>query len=408
MSIQSDKHSPSGGPKRAAAWVPAVPGAVALAVFLYGLSGQHPERSWQVYLINFLLWSGIAQGALVFSAAMHLTRARWSGPLSALAESFAAFFPFSFILFLLLFAGRNYVFPWLHQDLHGKEVWLNLPFLFWRDALGLLALYLLGTAYLYNALQLRIDPRRPGRGLRRWVYNGWQRNRQHPARIRQRMTIWGGLYILAFAVIVSLLGYDLVMSMDPHWVSTLFGAYTFVTAFYLGLGALIIRAALFHLKRGAGSGLTPAHFHDIGKLFFAFCLLWADFFYVQLVVIWYGNISEETHFVILRTMQPPWKPLAWTVFILAFILPFVILLNKKVKTKPAAMLVLCGVVIAGLWLEHLLLLAPSWNPYPASLPLGISDVLITLGFLALMAAALGGFQRRFPELPRAGAKEADR
>src|SRR5210317_2620727 len=71
--------------------------------FVFGLTGRHPERAWQAYLINFLLWSAIAQGGLLFSAVMHMTKARWSGPLSALSESFAAFFPLSFILFLLLF-----------------------------------------------------------------------------------------------------------------------------------------------------------------------------------------------------------------------------------------------------------------------------------------------------------------
>ena len=106
--------------------------------FVFGLTGRHPERAWQAYLINFLLWSAIAQGGLLFSVLMHTVKARWSGPLSNLAESFTAFFPVSFVLFLILFLGKDYIFPWLHQDLHGKEVWLNVPFLFTRDVVGLL------------------------------------------------------------------------------------------------------------------------------------------------------------------------------------------------------------------------------------------------------------------------------
>ena len=90
--------------------------------------------------------------------------------------------------------------------------------------------------------------------------------------------------------------------MDPHWISTLFGAYNFVKAFYVGLGALIILACILYLRHGEASGITSSHLHDIGKLFFAFCLLWADFFYVQLIVIYYGNIPEETYYVIARTM----------------------------------------------------------------------------------------------------------
>jgi hypothetical protein len=136
----------------------------------------------------------------------------------------------------------------------------------------------------------------------------------------------------------------------------------------------------------------------LGKLLFAFCLLWADFFYAQLLVIWYGNIPEETSYVITRTVILPWKSLAWTVFIVSFLIPFFILLNRKVKTKPIPMIVLCSVVLVGFWLEHLLLLGPALRPDASSLPLGPADGLITLGFLGLMAIAVTFFLKLFPEL----------
>ena len=173
--------------------------------FVYGLTGQHPERAWQAYLINFLLWSAMAQGAVLFSTVMHMTKARWSGPLSRLSESFAAFFPLSFLLFLILFLGQNHIFPWLHEDLHGKEVWLNIPFLFWRDFFGLLILYVLGFGYLYNTLQLKFDPNQPGRGVRKYIYSGWKQNSRNLERVKKRMTMWGGFYILAFALVLSLI-----------------------------------------------------------------------------------------------------------------------------------------------------------------------------------------------------------
>ncbi len=371
--------------------------AIGVAAFIFGLTSGHPERAWQAYLINFLLWSAIAQGAVLFSAVMHMTKARWSGPISGLSESFTAFFPLSFILFLLLFLGRAHIFPWLHEDLHGKEVWLNIPFLFWRDFFGLLILYLLGFAYLFNALQLKFDPNQPSGEIRKYIYNAWKQNNQNPERIKNKMTIYGGLYILAFAVVLCLIGFDLVMSMDPHWISTLFGAYHFVKAFFIGLGALIIVAAIIRLKQGEGSEIKPNHFHDIGKLFFGFCLLWADFFYVQLMVIYYGNIPEETHYVIARTMLAPWNKLAWTVFIVCFIGPFFILLNQRIKTKPVLMLTICSVVIVGIWLEHLLLLGPALSHESQSIPLSFSDGLISLGFLGLMAIAVGYFLKVFPE-----------
>lgn len=382
--------------KSTAVWLFVALIIVGLAAFIYGIVSPHPEKAWQTYLINFLLWSAIAQGAVLFSAVMHMTKARWSGPLSALSESFAAFFPLSFVLFLLLFLGRAHIFPWLHEDLHGKEVWLNIPFLFTRDCIGLLVLYAIGFAYLYNALQLRLNADQAQGAFRQMIYKGWIRNNRSVAQVKKKMTIWAGLYILAFTLILSLIGYDLVMSMDPHWISTLFGGYTFVKAFYVGLGALIILAAITRLKKGKASGLEPSHFHDIGKLFFAFCLLWADFFYVQLTVIWYGNIPEETYYVIERTIMVPWNTLAWSIFLICFIIPFVILLNKKVKSMPVFMVILCSIIIIGFWLEHLLLLAPALSHGAHALSLSVFDGLITVGFLGLMFTAVSFFLRRFP------------
>ena len=356
---------------------------VGLGAFLFQVSGQHPERAWQAYLVNFILWSAVAQGGLLFSVVLHVTKARWGKPLQGLAESFAAFFPISFVLFLLLFTGKAFVFPWLGGDLHGKEGWLTIPFLFTRDAAGLLILYGLGFAYLRHGLMLK-----------RSQGDDAEKNRE--AR-QSRMTLIAVLYIMAYAAVLSLLAFDLVMSADPQWVSTLFAPYGFVKAFYMGLGALIILAALVRIRHREAA-LEASHFHDLGKLFFAFCLLWADFFYCQFLVIWYGNIPEETSYIIQRTMALPWSRLAWVVFILSFVIPFLILLNKQVKTKPRFMIGLCSLVFVGIWLEHFLLLGPALSPGAESLPMGMMEVLITLGFLGLMAMAVRFALGRFPEL----------
>jgi len=357
---------------------------VGLGAFVYQVLGQHPEKAWQAYLVNFILFSAVAQGGLLFSVVLHVTKARWGRPLQGLAESFAAFFPISFVLFLLLFLGRTFVFPWLGGDLHGKEGWLSIPFLFLRDTAGLLILYGLGFAYLCQALKLKRSQN--------------DESERGQEAFQRRMTVIGVLYIMAYALVLSLLAFDLVMSADPQWISTLFAPYAFVKAFYMGLGALIVVAAIVHLRHGEASTLNPSHFHDLGKLFFGFCMLWADFFYCQFIVIWYGNIPEETSYIIQRTMTLPWSRLAWAVFILSFIVPFLILLNRQVKTRPRFMIGLCSLVFVGIWLEHYLLLSPSLNPKAVSIPISIVDVLIALGFLSLMAMAVRFALARFPEL----------
>ena len=371
---------------------------IGAVTFIIQAAGDHPEKAWQTYLINFLLFSAISQGGLLFSIVMNTVGARWSRLLSGVSESFAAFFPVSFVLFLILFLGRVHVFPWLGMELHGKEVWLNLPFLFSRDFIGLFILYGLGFAYLYHALWFKL-PLGSGRpGLTGLLGRRWQNQPLDFSKYRRRMTVYGNLYILAFALVLSLIGFDLVMSMDPNWYSTLFGAYTFVKAFYVGLGAVIILASLLHLHPKVDFSLPPSQFHDIGKLFFAFCMLWGDFFYVHLVVIWYGNIPEETAYIIQRIQTAPWNVLAWTVFAIGFILPFLILINKRIKTLPKAMTVICSAVIISIWLEHFLLLGPIYIPNAVQLPLHITDGLISLGFLGLMAASVAFFLNQFPEV----------
>ena len=182
---------------------------VGLGTFIFQLGGEHPERAWQVYHINFLLWSAIAQGGLLFSIVMHLVGARWSRSMQSLAESFAAFFPLSFVLFVLLFLGREYLFPWLHHE-HGKEVWLNLPFLFSRDLIGLLLLYGLGLAYLYYALRLKLDPEQTAGPLRNFLLRGKTGSDEEAAGHNKKMTVLSVLYILAYALVLSLIGFDLV------------------------------------------------------------------------------------------------------------------------------------------------------------------------------------------------------
>jgi hypothetical protein len=375
---------------------------IGFGTFIAGLVVGPPERAWQSYLINFLLWSAIAQGALLFSAVMHTTKARWSGSLASIAESFSAFFPISFILFLLLYLGKDHVFPWIGEDLHGKEVWLNIPFLFSRDSAGLFILYGIGFTYLYYALGLKLHMAEPDGKFRRFLYKLWGQGKSDPEKFKKRAGFFAVLYIIAYALILSLIGYDLIMSMDPHWYSTLFGAYNFVKAFYVGLGAIIITAAYLHLNPNTGWQIDSKQFHDIGKLFFAFCLVWADFFYCQLVVIWYGNISEETAYVIQRTMLSPWRPLAWIVFVICFIAPFLILLKRSVKMQPRFMMVLCILVVFGIWLEHLLLIGPALNLNATKIPMGISDILITLGFLGLMVFAVSSYMKIFPEIENSG------
>ena len=214
----------------------------------------------------------------------------------------------------------------------------------------------------------------------------------------QKQTILSPILAILFALGFSLIGFDLVMSLSPHWYSTLFGMYFFTGAFYSSLAFLFLLTLLFVKPLDLGNFVGERQFHDLGKLLLGFCLVTGDFFFSQFLVIWYGNLPEETRFVITRINSAPWKHLAWTVLILGFAFPFVVLLSRKAKMRRGVMLVVSGIILIGMWLERFLLVAPSlWKG--RDLPLGFSEFLISLGFLGLMSLSLLWFFKRFPSLP---------
>jgi hypothetical protein len=389
-------------------------GRLAWGMVLLGLVGfvaalllGEAQTAWRAYLVNFLLFSAIAQGGLAVSAmanTVHVYRSSFP----QLAESFSAFFPVSLLLFLGLIPGAEYIFPWLGQDFAaGKDLWLSLPFLFTRDAVAFVLLYALGLMYLYYSLWLRVGESAPQTAFRARLARIWSSRSPDPETFAHRRFVLGILYLIAFAAVLSLVGFDLVMAAEPHWYSTLFGAYSFIKALFVGIGALIILAAALHMGRSVSMEIASWEYIDIGKLLLAFCLLWADFFYCQLVVIWYGNIPEETAYVITRTIQAPWNVMAGTVFALGFVVPFLVLINRRVKTLPALMTGLCCAIIAGMWLEHYLLLAPALGGAESTvLPLSWADPVISLAFLGIMIRVVLGYLNQFPEAlePVAGSR----
>lgn len=391
--------------------IPLITALAGILFFIFFAASAHPEKAWLVYLTNFLFFTALSAGGLLFSTLMHFTKARWSHNLVGIAESFAAFFPVSFILFILLFIGQDHVFTWIGVDLHGKAIWLNIPFLFFRDFIAFLILYCLGFAYLYHALKFRLKNAEKETWLKQFLFRHFEKTPHDPEKIKHRMTIFAGWYMLAFALVFALTGFDLVMSMDPHWYSTLFGAYTFIKAIYAGFGAIIILASILHLNPNHSFNLSSSQLRDMSTLFFGFSIVWGDFFYSQFVVIWYGNIPEETAYIIERTMTAPWKWLAWTVFIACFIMPFIILLSRKIKESPWCMIVVSSFVLAGLWIEHFLLLGPSYLDHETLahntglFPIAIGELIISLGFLSLLVIAILFYLKQFPELLKNGSGE---
>jgi hypothetical protein len=358
--------------------------------FLAAVFGSDPLRAWQAYLVNFLFWTGLAFGAILFVAVLNITGARWGRPIKRCAEALGAFLPPAFLLFCFLYLGKDELFPWVRHPVQGKEAWLNAPFLFVRDGAAILLLTFSSLAMIHYSLK----------GDRQWPRDGEEagsRGRSWAGSWRKQKVL-SPLVAILYALVLSLMGFDLVMSLDPHWCSSLLGGYFFVGSFYAAVATLTFIAFIVGRYTALRAWMTPSLFHDLGKLMMAFCLFTGYLFYAQFLVIWYGNLPEETRYVILRVKSTPWEPLAWVALVLVFLVPFFVLLSRRIKVKRLPMILLAAIVMTGMWIERFILVAPSlWKK--GGIPLGITEALVTVGYLGIVGLCVTGFLSRVPFLP---------
>lgn len=355
-------------------------GAVA---FIVGIQGDEARRAWTAYLTNYVYWTGLAFGLFLLAPILVTTNATWGRPVKRLAESVSAFLPVTFALYWVLFFGKEHLFWWVLNPESQKAPWLNVPFFFTRDSMGLLAMTASALLFAYHSVQSDLE-------LARGVNSDVDRH----ARVQSTIA---PIYIILYAVFLSILSFDLIMSLSPTWYSTLFGAYFFVVSFYAGLACLIFLSALAVWNMGVGKYIETKQFHDMGKLLFAFCVVSMDFFYVQFLVIWYGNLPEETRYVITRVILDPWALLAWLVLLVVFVIPFVTLVIRRIKMRPSLMIFVASWILTGIWFEKYLLVAPSVLK-ESRLPLGLLELLISAGFLGLFAFCICWFWERYPIL----------
>jgi hypothetical protein len=355
-----------------ALWI--LSGAGALA-FLWGLAWGDPRHVWSIYLVNLVFWAALGVTGPAIAAMMQLTEARWSPSVRRIALTTAGFLPPAVVLLLVLFLGRETLYPWTTRPIPVKAVWLNTPF-FWARTL-VLALALSGTclAFARSVLQDVVPI-------------------SAEARERGRRNRLAAVLLFLWIITVSLWGFDLVMSLDPIWYSGLFGGYFVVTALYTGFCLLSILSVRAN-ARGLAS-IPPAAIQDVAKLQFAMSVMWMYFFWSQYLVIWYGNVPIETRFFLRRFFVQPWTTVAWVVLIVGWLIPFAYLLKRLTGRPPDRHSPLVVVAFFGLFaifLEHVLIVFPSVST--DNRLLGFGDVLITAGFLGLFLLSRRWFVTRF-------------
>ena len=378
--------------------------AIGLIVFVVGLFVA-PDRVWRALLFNWLYFASISSAGVMFVAAQRITTARWSRPIIRLLEGYVAFLPVAFVLLLLmLFVGRHHIFWWSNHTptIHEKAIWLNPPFYFTRVILVFLIITSLSVWYIYTSVRLDVGILPEGgakwaRGLRERMRRGFRDERRE---LHSTHSLQGRLAVfLAFAFAFGwiLLSWDLSMSLDPHFQSTMYGWWFFMGAWVTALASWTLIVMAWRRYLGRYDLIQDKHFHDLGKLCFAFTAFWGYLTFGQYLVIWYGNLGEETHWARLRLIAG-WRIPTLIAVTLMFVLPFFGLLSRAAKVFLPTMVLFAASTVLGLWLHRYLEVYPSIYGVVDNIPLGIWELGVTLGLLGIWGFCYLSFMDAFPRM----------
>ncbi|MBI2819431.1 MAG: hypothetical protein HYX73_05585 [Acidobacteria bacterium] len=316
---------------------------------LAGAALFSPQRFWSNWLMASYLLLGLGLAGTFFVALQYMTSASWSVAFRRVPEALSSTLPVGAIGLLAIFFLHPSLYPWAHagaggEELHGfKAAWLSLPF-FWARSLVYLALWLL----LARAI---VRKSREQDGNRSPEYT--------TANIR-----FSAMYLVAFGLTFWLASMDWIMSLEPHWYSTIFGIYNFAGLFSGGLAAIILLVVWLRKTTALGDFVSEEHLHDLGKLLFAFSTFWMYIWFSQYMLIWYANITEETTYFILRR-HGFWEPIFLLNIFLNWIIPFVVLMPVSSKRNPSTLAKVAIIVLVGRWVDlYLMIFPPLIGPMP--------------------------------------------
>jgi hypothetical protein len=365
------------------------------AVLLSGLLTGNAARVWHAYHFNFLFWTALAQAMVVFAATQKLARAHWAGMLIRFAEAGSAFVVLSLVLYLGLVLGRAYLFKSLPVDRPGVGFWFTGGFLLPREWVILALMAWLTWRFVRRDMAPDVEEVATGRPA------------TDDVRSKTLVSRDAAFLILGWAFGYSLLGFDLIMSLSPRWISNLYGAFFFMGSFLTAL----MTTALFGLWMRRAMKLehliSPKQIHDLGKLCFGFTVFWAYLMWAQFLVIWYGNLPEETYFIFYR-LWGAWRSVGTAVFLMVFLVPFIGLLGVKPKKFPPTFMLFALVSVSGVWLERYLEVVPSLTAGQGP-SLGLPEFGALAFFAGLFLLAYGWFAGKYPMIsPRLAADTLER
>ncbi len=325
-------------------------GVLFLVISLIGLLKPQPQQFYFSLLTSWIFWMTIGFGGLFFVMLHHLVGATWSIVLRRIVETVMVVLPVMFVFALLIvlpFTGLQQLYEWAREIASGQSLthllevksgwWLNGPFFMLRTLFYFAILFLL-TRILYRT-SLKQDA-------------------GHTDRISSVLKLTSGPGMVLFALVITFSSFDWIMSLDYKWYSTIFGVYVF-SGSVVAILSFTTLVALFLRSRGfLKESITVEHYHDLGKLIFAFLVFWAYIAFSQFFLIWYGNIPEETDFYIKR-FAGNWGTMGVVILFGHFFLPFFLLLSRVPKRNPRILGIMAVWMLFMHWIDLHWLIMPN-------------------------------------------------
>jgi len=331
---------------------------------------RHAERLYAAWLVAFVFFLTIALGCLYFVLIHTAMQGSWGILVRRVAENAAATLPLFALLFLPVAFGLHSLYHWSHPEavahdalLRFKQPYLNLPFFYARAALYFA---------VWSAIALWF--RRQSR----------LQDENRDAAAAARLSRYSGALLIPLAITTTFAAFDWLMSLAPHWYSTIFGVYVFAGGLVSGF-AFVSIAAVALRRAGLLPALSSEHLHDLGKLLFAFTVFWAYIAFSQFFLIWYGNIPEETIWYRVR-LAGGWKLVTIALAVGHFALPFFFLMPRAIKRNATTL------VVAAVWLLAMHFVDVYWLVMPSLEGLGVQPGIMDVAALLTVGGAfLAGF-----------------
>jgi len=322
-----------------------IAGGVALGLCGIGAAAD-PAQLWRSYLVGYLFWFGITLGCFALLMLHHMVGGGWGAVIRRLLESGTRTLPLMAVALLPVLLNLPSLYVWARPDalahdpaLEHKTFYLNVPFFLARTAFYF-AVWL-GLSHLLNKASALQD-------------------REGMAAGRGRLQTLSAPGLLLYGFTASFASVDWVMSLEPHWFSTIYGVIFMVGGALSTLAFVIVALLLMGDRKPISDTLKPSHFHDLGTLMFAFVMLWAYTCFSQFLIIWAGNIPEETPWY-LRRFHGGWGWIAWGLVGFHFALPFLLLLVREYKRRVRVLAMVAGGMLLMRLVDLFWVVAPAFH-----------------------------------------------